>query len=153
MDIPFFPTREYHSDGSMPGLDRIFVFGSNLAGRHGNGAALAAARHFGAVEGVGRGRTGNAYAVPTRMQMPNNWIVTRTLEEVTVEIAEFVRYTREHNDLEYFVTSVGCGHAGFTPPEIAPLFREAYNCSFPQVWKLYLNDADHTVFEKYKKSM
>ena len=154
-DAPLFPTREYHTDGTVPGLDRVLVFGSNTGGRHGNGAALLAAKFFGATEGIGRGRTGNAYAIATRQQKSesNNWIVTRTLEEIAVEIADFCAYTLRHTYLEYFVTAVACGNAGFEPIQIAPLFRDAVNCSFPKGWKLYLDEADHRVFENYKKSM
>lgn len=137
-----FPQREYHVDGSTPGPGRILVFGSNTGGRHGAGAARLAAIKYGAVEGVGEGRTGNAYAIPTKIQLSNGYLLINKLEDIRIRVAKFVEYTHERNDLEYFLTSVGCGYAGYAPVEIAPLFREAYNCSFPQEWKHWLDKAD-----------
>jgi len=155
MIAPLFPVRVYHADGTVCGLDRIWVFGSNTGGRHGKSSALVAAKYFGAVEGVGHGRTGQAYAIATRKQVSptNNWIVTRTLEEIAIEVAEFVEYTHRNNDLEYMVTSIACGNAGYTPEQIAPMFREAVNCSFPLEWKKHLDLVDQRVFENHKKSM
>lgn len=155
MRSDIFPTREYHKDGTVPGLDRVLVFGSNLQGRHGNGAALLAAKFFNADEGVGQGRTGQAYAIATRKRTSdtNAWIVTRDFADVAIDVAAFVEYTYQNTDLEYFVTAVGCGKAGFMDALMAPLFRAAMNCSFPQQWKPYLEQADHELFENNKKSM
>lgn len=152
LTTPLFPTREYHADGTLPGLDRVLVFGSNLEGRHGKGAALIAAKYFGAQEGQGRGLQGQAYAIATRM-MQNKWIVTRPLCDVVAEIELFVEFTKQNADREYFVTAVGCGNAGFEPAAIAKHFREAINCSFPSGWKQYLDLADQYVWKTNTKSM
>lgn len=105
----------------------IFVFGSNLAGRHGAGAARTARLIYGAVYGVGQGRTGNAYAIPTK----DHKIVTLPLEYINVYVQRFLKYARENPELQFKVTRVGCGLAGYTPQDIAPMFRGApNNCVF-----------------------
>ncbi|MBU2741856.1 hypothetical protein HAQ01_05075 [Acidithiobacillus thiooxidans] len=120
-----------HKDGTLPTSPAIFVFGSNLAGRHGAGAAKIARLRFGAVPGVGRGRTGDAYAIPTK----NAHLGVLSLEEVRRGVNDFLRYAKDHQELRFFVTRVGCGLAGFTNQEIAPMFREATeNCYFPEEW-------------------
>ena len=86
----------------------IFVFGSNLAGRHGAGAARFAATHYGAEEGVGEGLTCRAYAIPTKdaqiRDMPAN--------EIEPAIEHFVEFARKRPDLTFLLTPVGCGLAG-----------------------------------------
>jgi hypothetical protein len=107
----------------------VFVFGSNLRGRHGKGAALAAAEHWGAVEGVGFGRTGMAYAIPTKV----NPRMAMTLFAIQSHVEIFLAYAAEHSDLTFLVTAIGCGLAGFTPQQIAPLFLDApENCVLPE---------------------
>lgn len=109
----------------------IFVFGSNEAGRHGAGAALFARRHHGAVYGVGRGRTGNAYALPTK----DGRIRTLPLEAIAANVDEFIRYARANPALTFTVTRIGCGLAGYSDAQIAPLFRSApANCILPAGW-------------------
>lgn len=99
----------------------IFVFGSNRAGRHGAGAAKHAHARFGAEYGVGEGRTGNAYAIPTKDE--NLRVIP--LHEIGNAIHRFMRYARE-NPTEWFqVTPVGCGLAGYTREQIAPYFDGA----------------------------
>lgn len=106
----------------------VFVFGSNLAGRHGKGAALTAAQHWGAVEGVGFGRTGMAYAVPTKM----NPRMVMSLTAIQSHVEHFLAYARRHHDLIFLVTPIGCGLAGFTPEQIAPFFaKPPLNCFLP----------------------
>jgi hypothetical protein len=100
------------------GLNQVFVFGSNLAGRHGGGAALLAAHRFGAVYGVGVGHEGRSYALPTKGQN----IETLPLSEIEKHIGNFVEYAAANPSLTFFVTQIGCGLAGYTPKEIAPLF-------------------------------
>lgn len=114
---------------------RIFVFGSNLAGRHGKGAALEARHLHGAVPGVGVGRTGNAYAIPTK-----DWhLQTLPIAAIAEHVARFIEYAREHPELTFQVTRVGCGLAGYTDEQMAPLFRGApSNCELPDSWQLYL---------------
>lgn len=108
----------------LPSLNdgnHIFVFGSNLRGRHGKGAAREAARVWGAEEGVGFGRTGMAYAVPTK-RSPYQ---TLELRVIGSHIESLLEYARQHPDLTFLVTAIGCGLAGFKPQQIAPFFQDA----------------------------
>tara|TARA_R110002126_G_C10057135_1_gene461071 strand:- start:55 stop:393 length:339 start_codon:yes stop_codon:yes gene_type:complete len=112
-------------------MNHIFVFGSNLAGRHGRGAALYARQHHGAVYGVGEGLSGNSYGIPTK----DFNIQSRSLNEVTTSIYRFIDFAIEHPELTFEVTKVGCGLAGFTETQIAPLFKDApTNCNLPEEW-------------------
>jgi hypothetical protein len=109
----------------------IFVFGSNLAGRHGKGAALAARLDHGAQYGVGIGPTGNAYAIPTKDK------VLRTLPLAVIKwhVEDFLDYARKHADLDFEVTRIGCGLAGYIDAQIAPLFAGApANVHLPTGW-------------------
>lgn len=109
----------------------IFVFGSNLAGRHGAGAALHAKNAWGAVYGVGEGRTGNAYAIPTK----NAHIKTRSLEDIAKSVATFIGYARMHPKETFQVTRIGCGLAGYKDEDIGPMFKGApSNCILPPGW-------------------
>lgn len=91
----------------------VFVFGSNLAGRHGKGAAYYAMKHFGAVYGEGVGRTGNAYAIPTKDEN------LRVLEwyEVAPHVTDFLEYAEAHPETMFILTAIGTGLAGFTEGE------------------------------------
>lgn len=97
---------------------QIFVFGSNLAGRHGKGAALEARQKWGAVYGVGHGRTGNAYAIPTKDEN----LRTLPLNLIAEYVWHFVTYARHHPELRFLLTPIGCGLAGYVPAQIAPMF-------------------------------
>lgn len=99
----------------------IFVFGSNLAGRHGKGAALHARQHCGAKIGVGDGPTGLAYAIPTK----DEHIRTLPLERIKPYVDRFVLYAKQNPSLEFKLTAIGCGLAGYKPSDIAPMFRDA----------------------------
>jgi len=113
-------------------IDRVFVFGSNEAGRHGAGAALHAAKYHGAVYGVGRGHRGRSYAIPTK----DANIRTRPLEFIAVDVAEFLTYAASHPELTFEVTRIGCGLAGYTDDQIAPMFDGApSNCELPEGWR------------------
>lgn len=117
----------------------IFVFGSNLAGRHGKGAALDAVRLHGAVNGVGEGRTGEAYAIPTK----NHWLRTLPLEWIEHYVGEFLVYARTNRDLYFQVTKIGCGLAGYTPEQIGPMFKDAPpNCELPPEFEVYRGMVD-----------
>lgn len=110
----------------------IFVFGSNLAGRHGKGAALAARQQHGAIYGVGVGRTGNAYAIPTK----DRNLRTLPLESIASHVRGFIDYASANQDLNFQVTRVGCGLAGYTDQQIAPMFSNApNNCQLPDGWR------------------
>lgn len=110
----------------------IFVFGSNLAGRHGRGAAATARKHCGAVYGVGVGRTGTAYAIPTK----DHWLNVLPLDTIALHVSDFLTYAREHPELHFYVTKIGCGLAGYKETDIAPLFKGAPdNCGLPNGWQ------------------
>ena len=94
----------------MVQANMIFVFGSNLAGRHGKGAALHAALHYGAERGVGEGRTGNSYAIPTK----DARMRVRTWEEVCTSVVQFLHHAVTEGAQETFLlTPIGCGLAGY----------------------------------------
>jgi hypothetical protein len=118
--------------------EAIFVFGSNLAGRHGRGAALEAAMRWGAERGVGAGRTGRAYAIPTKDG--RRWVDaycrrTLPLEEIGRHVADFIEYARQNPHLRFFVTALGTGLAGHSHADMAPLFAGApVNCHLPGEW-------------------
>lgn len=115
--------------------DMIFVFGSNLAGLHGAGAAAFAEKYYGAIRGRGVGRSGQSYGIPTKDQI----IHTLPLNKVEQYIKRFLQYAIDHPELKFKVTQIGCGLAGFTPIEIAPLFRNApTNCHFDKAWVQFL---------------
>jgi hypothetical protein len=110
----------------------IFVFGSNEAGRHGKGAALYARKHHGAEYGVGLGRTGNAYAIPTK----DGRLRTLPLTKIAQYVTKFINYASTHPELEFEVTKIGCGLAGYQEHEIKPLFQGApSNCHLPDWWR------------------
>jgi len=94
----------------------IFVFGSNLGGMHGGGAAYIAYRKFGAIMGQGVGLQGQSYAIPT---------MQGGVETIKPYVDDFIKFAGEHPELTFLVTQIGCGIAGFIPEEIAPLFKEA----------------------------
>lgn len=112
-----------------------FVFGSNLAGRHGKGAAKTALMEYNAVYGVGKGFTGMCYAIPTK----DKYINTLPLDVIANYIEEF-RLETINTDRKYFVTAIGTGLAGYKHEQIAPLFKGVRNCWLPDVWKFYLTE-------------
>lgn len=115
--------------------DEIFVFGSNISGQHGGGAARFAYNHFGAQWGVGVGPQGQSYAIPT-MQ---GGVVT-----IEPYVNQFIDYAKAHTDRFFYVTRIGCGIAGFADDDIAPLFKAAKdlpNVALPQTFRDIL-DAD-----------
>ena len=115
--------------------NQVFVFGSNLGGRHGKGAALTAKRLFGAEYGVGLGVTGDCYAIPTKDQT----LQSLSLFSIEQYIFYFKEYARNHPEIEFIVTKVGCGLANFTNVQIAPLFLGSpKNCVFHEDWRKYL---------------
>lgn len=97
----------------------IFVFGSNLAGRHGKGAALHAQKFYGAIYGQGVGPQGQSYAIPTKC----HYLQPLPLEVIARHVADFLTYARNNPELRFYLTPIGCGLAGFTPRQIAPMFR------------------------------
>lgn len=115
----------------------IFVFGSNLAGRHGAGAALWAKENRGAIYGVGEGLQGRSYAIPTKdgrnRRIPlSDPAQTLPLAQIAQHVAAFLEFARRHPKATFDVTPVGCGKAGYSPAQIAPMFKDAPdNCHLP----------------------
>ena len=111
--------------------NEIFVFGSNLAGMHGGGAARMARLYFGAVQGNGDGSQGQSYAIPT---------MQGGVETIRPYVDKFIGYAKAHPEQTFLVTPMGCGIAGFTPDDIAPLFEKAIcveNIHLPQrFWEI-----------------
>lgn len=116
------------------GRNDIFVFGSNLDGFHAGGAARLALDRFGAVWGQGEGLQGNTYAIPT---------MQGGIETIQPYVDRFIEFAKGHPNLTLYVTKIGCGIAGFKPPEIAPLFKNALsvpNIRLPKAFADQLKD-------------
>jgi len=114
----------------------IFVFGSNLAGIHGAGAARYAVKHHGAIYGQGIGLQGQSYGIPTK-----DWqIHTLPIREITKYVSQFIEFANRHQEMTFMVTRIGCGLAGYTDIQIAPLFKGVPdNCVMPAEWEQYIN--------------
>ena len=110
--------RPYYTPESISSLesDEVFVFGSNLQGHHGGGAARYAMMKFGAVWGRGVGLLGQSYAIPT---------MQGGVETIRPYVDRFIAFAQAHKELFFYVTRIGCGIAGFKDSEIAPLFKDA----------------------------
>lgn len=100
------------------GEDEVFVFGSNLQGMHMGGAARVAREKFGAVMGQGVGMQGQSYAIPT---------MQGGVDTIKPYVDDFIALAREWDQTTFYITRIGCGIAGFTDEQIAPLFDEAYD--------------------------
>lgn len=110
----------------------IFVFGSNLAGRHGKGAAKTAMETYKAEYGVGVGPTGNAYAIPTK----DRNLKVLPLAKIEPYVQGFIAYADAHRELMFYVTPVGTGLSGYRHEQMGPLFKGTpKNCILPRVWK------------------
>ena len=108
--------------------NEIFVFGSNLRGMHGGGAAYIAYLKFGAIMGQGVGLQGQSYGIPT---------MQGGVETIRPYVDEFIEFAKQHPELTFLVTRIGCGIAGFTDDEISPLFEKAHdveNIVLPEGW-------------------
>lgn len=109
----------------------IFVFGSNLAGRHGKGAALCARQQHGAIYGQGVGLQGQSYGIPTKDMR----IQTLPLHTIEQYVRKFIIFATDHPEMTFNVTRIGCGLAGYSDQDIAPLFTNApTNCLLPEGW-------------------
>ena len=109
--------------------NEILVFGSNLAGMHGGGAARIAMEQFGAVWGEGVGLQGQSYAIPT---------MQGGVDTIRPYVDEFIAFAKVHPEYTFYVTRIGCGIAGFTDEQIAPLFaaaRDLQNVALPKGWR------------------
>lgn len=130
----------FHQDNTLPKYNEILVFGSNLAGRHGKGAAKVAKDCFGAVIGNPEGLQGREYAIPTKDQTITQPIPLPYIKE---SINRFIRFAKQFPELQFFITRIGCGLAGFQDSQIAPMFNPPLsNCSFPEEWKQYLKESE-----------
>ena len=111
----------------------IFVFGSNLKGLHGGGAARLAYERFGAIWGQGVGLQGSCYGIPT---------MYGGVDAIKPYVDEFIEFAQNHTEYTFLVTKIGCGIAGFKEEEIAPLFADAVsvdNIILPESFVMYLN--------------
>lgn len=116
-------------------MNKIFVFGSNEAGRHGVGAARRARQAYGAKYGQGKGLQGSSFAIPTK----DHSLKTLSLNKVAAYVAEFKEFAALNLDKELYITRIGCGLAGFDDEQIAPLFvNSPRNCIFSKDWEKYL---------------
>lgn len=113
-------------------MTEIFVFGSNLNGWHGAGSAYAAKKNHGAIQGQGVGLQGNSYAIPTKgYDMEPIW-----LEHIETHVKEFIKFAHDHPEMKFTIVAIGCGLAGFTPTQIAPMFKDVpNNCKLPPEFK------------------
>lgn len=98
--------------------NHIFVFGSNLAGRHGAGSAKEAATKFGAVYGFGVGLKGRSFAIPTK----DKNLKTLSLTEISKYVENFIRFSIYNKNKDFFIVDIGCGLAGYKPEEICEMF-------------------------------
>lgn len=109
----------------------IFVFGSNLAGRHGRGSALEAVQNWGAKYGQGFGRQGQSYAIPTK----DEHLAVLPLSDIQLYVNLFLAYANRHPELAFRVVKVGCGLAGYKETEIMPFFADVpVNVDLPRGW-------------------
>ena len=106
---------KYNEMGFIEELDdgEVFVFGSNGFGAHNGGAAAMAVAKFGAIYGQAEGLQGQSYAINTM----------DGFEVMAEQVARFIEFAKEHPELKFLVTEIGCGIAGYTPKDVAPLFK------------------------------
>ena len=120
-----------YAEGDKPTRGEIFAFGSNLAGRHGKGAAQDAMRLYGATYGQGIGLQGRSYGIPTK----DRYLNILPLVEIQRRVTGFVEFTRDNPQMKFFITRVACGLAGYTDEEIAPMFNGIKaNCRIHFKW-------------------
>lgn len=114
--------------------NEIFVFGSNLEGMHGGGAARAAYNKFGAIWGQGAGLQGQSYGIPT---------MHGGVDVIKPYVDEFINFAKSHPELKFLVTRIGCGIAGFRDEEMAPLFKDAF-----EIENIYLPKSFYDILVK-----
>lgn len=113
----------------------IFVFGSNLAGRHGKGAARDAVMHHGARFGRSLGLMGRSYGIPTKDEK----LRTLSLRQIAVYVSTFISFANRNPQMDFMVTQIGCGYAGYSPEDIAPFFKRVPdNVYLPAAFLLHL---------------
>lgn len=112
--------------------NEIFVFGSNLEGMHGGGAARIAYEKFGAIWGQGVGLQGQSYGIPT---------MHGGVDVIKPYVDEFIEFAKSHPEMTFLVTRIGCGIAGFRDEEMATLFenaKELENICLPKSFHKYI---------------
>lgn len=123
----------------------IFVFGSNEAGHHGSGAAKTARLTYGAIRGIGFGHFGESFAIPTK----DYNIHTLPLNKIEYYVFCFLVYAEMNQGMNFLVTRIGCGFAGYKDENIAPLFqRPHYNCIIPIQWKEWMSHHHHSYHDE-----
>lgn len=136
--------RQFHPEGELPKKGETFVFGSNLAGRHGKGAALVAREQFGAVYGQGEGPQGQCYAIATKDGRPGtpplqDKQATLSLAQIKAGVDGFISYAKARPTQTFFLPRIGCSLAAHSDADIAPMFDEApSNCVFSDAWQEWL---------------
>jgi hypothetical protein len=105
--------------------NEVFVFGSNLSGKHGKGAAKTAMYKFGARWGQASGLQGKSYGIPTKGRN----LDVLNINEITYHVEKFIKFAKNNPQLTFLVTEIGCGLARFSPKQIAPLFLKAKELS------------------------
>lgn len=143
-------TYHYHDETIIKNLpeDTIFVFGSNMAGTHAGGAAKIALQHFGAMHGVGRGWAGQSFAIPTM----NEHLQQMPLSQIEHYIDDFKIYVLNHTQMQFFITAVGCGVAGYKVEEIAPMFKGiAHHVIFPESFRPFVEKTLPKINQKLLK--
>lgn len=130
-------SHSFHIDGTLPmkSPTTVFVFGSNMAGRHGKGSALVAVKQFGAKYGVGAGFAGQSFGIPTK----DAQLLVLPIEAIQGFVNIFLDKARQFDNFQFFVTRIGCGLAGYRDDQIAPMFADApTNCSFAEQWRPFI---------------
>lgn len=118
-------------------MQKIFVFGSNEAGRHGAGSAKAAVEKFGAIYGRGTGLQGNSYAIATKSKT----LQVLSLSEIKAHVDIFLEFAQQHQEMQFHLVAIGCGRAGYSPEQIAPMFQNAPdNCQLPKEFQEVLEN-------------
>lgn len=123
--------------------NEIFVFGSNLSGAHGAGAAKQAKLSFGAIYGQAEGLQGSSYAIPTKTERA---AATMELKDIAPYVERFTKFAKENPDKVFLVTEIGCGLAGLTPEQVAPMFKDCKdieNVTLPERFWNVLNKFDN----------
>lgn len=131
---------QFHKDGTLPVDDHtIFVFGSNLKGVHGAGAALVAHQAYGYPLGIPEGLQGRSYAIPTK----DARLQPLPLAVIEQHFVNFIKHMRENPTKYYFMTAIGCGLAGYTAEDIVPmLYRhltavDLMRLNLPTPWRKF----------------
>lgn len=122
----------FESISMLEGKQRIFVFGSNRAGRHGAGSAKEAHKKHGAIYGQGEGLQGFSYAIPTK----DRYLKTLLLHEIKEHVNKFLEFASNNQEYIFDVVKIGCGLAGYNEDQIIPMFKQApKNVNLPEDWR------------------